>query len=106
MPAYSVILTKLAVHIRKVEGITDEELRKAQTEVLRIAALDDPKTDPSLLRIKITRDVWHRQRIEGETFRTILYIDDTEREIVIEAIMRRDKNTYRRVYMIFKRWEP
>jgi hypothetical protein len=106
LPTYQVTLTNLLMRLLRTEGITEDEFRKAKAEVMRIAALDDPKTDPTLLRIRLTNEVWHRQRREGETFRTILYIDDQERKISIIAVMRRDDNTYRRVYLIFKRWDP
>ena len=86
------------------EGLTAEEIFRAIAEVDRIAQLDAPWADSTVASIAVTQNAWHRQKPEGADFRTILYISAEQRQISIQAILRRDAITYQRVYVLFREW--
>lgn len=72
-----------------------------------MVTLADPKLDVSLEHIRLTAGFWHRQKIIGENWRNILYIDDEKREITLFAILFREDETYtgivRRLWDV---WNP
>src|SRR5579871_4943467 len=103
-PTFRVRMTKGAGMMLLDEGLTTEEIFQAMAEVDRIAQLEEPWADYTITSIAVTQNTWHRQKPEGADFRTILYISAEERQISIQAILRRDENTYQRVYILFRAW--
>src|SRR5579871_498941 len=101
---YRVRMTKGAGIMLLDEGLTAEEIFRAMAEVDRIARLDAPWADYTVEGIALTQNAWYRQKPEGSNFRTIFYISAEERQISIQAILRRDQSTYQRVYVLFKAW--
>lgn len=77
--------------------LTIAELKQALGEVERIAALEWPQVDWTVSPIHLTHGEWHRQKVVGEQFRTILRIDRETREIIVIAVLVRDDDTYERV---------
>jgi len=88
--------------LKDSEAISDEEIRWALDEVERICQLEWPNADYTVSPIDCTDGVWHRQKSEGATFRTILSIQRDTQRIVVQAILRRDSTTYRKVELIFR----
>lgn len=86
------------------KDLTAAEIFRAMAEVDRIAGLEAPWADSTVASIAVTQNAWHRQKIEGQAFRTILYISAERRQISIRAILRRDETTYQRVYVLFREW--
>jgi len=86
------------------EGLSDEELAWALDEVQRICQLEYPHADYTVEPIQCTGGKWHRQKPEGgATFRTILSIRPETRRIVVQAVLRRNDDTYHKVELIFNR---
>ena len=81
--------------LKDSEGISDDEVE-------RICQLEWPNADYTVSPIDCTDGVWHRQKPEGAAFRTILSIHRDTQRIVVQAILRRDSTTYRKVELIFR----
>ncbi len=105
MAPYLVKVTVRAGALLRQEQLTPDEIAWALAEVDRLAQLEEPWTDYTLERIEVTNGVWHRQKPEGAPFRTILSIVPETRQITVQAILRRDDDTYRKVFLLFQRWE-
>lgn len=88
--------------LKDSEGISDAEIAWALDEVDRICQIESPYADSTVIPINCTGGVWHRQKPEKATFRTILSIHFDTHEIIVQAILRRDDDTYGRVEMIFE----
>jgi hypothetical protein len=88
--------------LKESEGLSDDEIRWALDEVERICQLEWPNADYTVSPIDCTDGTWHRQKPEGAAFRTILSIHRDTQRIVVQAILRRDTNTYRKVELIFQ----
>ena len=89
--------------LKDSEGLSDEDIAWALDEVERLCQLEYPHADYSVEPVHCTGDKWHRQKPEGAAFRMILSIRPETQRIVVQAILRRDDDTYRKVELIFNR---
>jgi hypothetical protein len=101
MPQFQMKVKTRVQRIQAEEGLSVEEIAWALREVERICQLEWPNADYSVSPIDCTDGQWHRQKPERATFRTIISIHRDTREIIVQAILRRDSNTYQRVELIF-----
>lgn len=102
MPQFEIKIRGRVIRWRLQEGITASEFQLALQELDRIAAKDHPELDYTVEPIAVTNDEWYRQKPEGAAFRTIIVFRMTEQEIVVEAILRRDKHTYNKVEQLYE----
>lgn len=82
--------------------LSKEEISQALDEVHRISQLDFPITDWSVESIKVTNNEWHRQKIPGERWRSVLVIQQVGKTIIVHAILARDDNTYKVVERLYE----
>ena len=97
---------KIKARIRRLqvlERLSADEIAWALREVQRLSTLEWPTADPTVAPIDCTGGQWYRQRPDKAPFRTILSIQRDTHQIVVEAVLRRDKTTYERVEIIFNR---
>ncbi|MBC8099394.1 MAG: hypothetical protein H7Y11_08120 [Armatimonadetes bacterium] len=86
--------------------LSKEEVKRSLEEVERIANLPYPFADATVAPIQLTHGEWYRQKLSEESWRTIIAISVTEKEIIVHAILLRDENTYALVRQLYETMTP
>jgi hypothetical protein len=82
------------------------EVERSLEEVTRIANLPFPFADATVEPIQLTNGEWYRQKLPDESWRTIIAISVSEKEIIVHAILLRDENTYSLVRQLYETMSP
>ena len=91
---YSILVHKRVLEIAQRQGIKPSELQLALNVLDDIAEQQFPRADWRVAPIRCTDMKLSRVKVEHETWRAIIKIDDGNQRIVLEMVLRRNENTY------------